>query len=766
MKQKILLSFILLSLLTYFLLGYINQEKEKAIHDFNMHSLLTVKATYAAVIDTYEIAAKKDFNSLMATPKIVKILHTLKNTKNTNKRNILRGELYRLLYKPYQEMKKMHVRQFHLHTHDGKSLLRMHLPYESEDLLLGVRTSIEVANMEHKSIIGFEGGRIFPGFRYVYPVIDMGEYLGSVEFSISFEGIEEKLTSLLPIYRYQLLMSKKETYDKVFKWHRSFFSVSLINNNYYVENPELSIITKRNMRNNVLSNLENKVKQSANFNEKLAKHKDFSVSIIENNKAQTVNFINIENTDNIHAGYIVYFGEEDEIVNIVNDYNTYKIITFFLIMTVFVLLVIVINQIEKLRQSKNKLQLINNSFSEAQKIAHFGSVEYNHIEDKYYLSDEVYNIFGTTPEKFKVSYKVLLSHVHPDDVKMVHKRYTESIKNKTPYMTQHRLVQDSGNIIFVEEHGNHVLNEEGKIIKSIGSIYDITQQMKAYKNLEKFIDLQTAIVILTDGNEFQFANKSFYNFFGFENLAAFTKQYACICERFIENDEFFSLTKVKEGEENWLESLLNYSVRQRIVSMLDSTATPHAFSVTINKYDQTIYEVEFNDISDSMIEKLQLEKQLNRDQLTKVYNRVYFETHIQHIMKLNKEQNTKTGIVFFDIDHFKSINDTYGHDVGDNILVSLTQVVKEQIRGYDHLVRWGGEEFIIIVRVESQENILQMTEKIRVKIQNHNFEDIRRLTCSFGIAIYKEDETISSTITRADEKLYDAKNNGRNQIQI
>jgi len=195
-KQKILLSFILLSLLTYFLLGYINQEKEKAIHDFNMHSLLTVKATYAAVIDTYEIAAKKDFNSLMATPKIVKILHTLKNTKNTNKRNILRGELYRLLYKPYQEMKKMHVRQFHLHTHDGKSLLRMHLPYESEDLLLGVRTSIEVANMEHKSIIGFEGGRIFPGFRYVYPVIDMGEYLGSVEFSISFEGIEEKLHGL------------------------------------------------------------------------------------------------------------------------------------------------------------------------------------------------------------------------------------------------------------------------------------------------------------------------------------------------------------------------------------------------------------------------------------------------------------------------------------------------------------------------------------------------------------------------------------------
>ena len=631
---------------------------------------------------------------------------------------------------------------------------------------MDIRTSIRIANIEHKSVIGFEGGRVLPGFRYVYPIIDRGEHLGSVEFSISFEGIEAKLAALLPMYKYQLLMVKNESYDKVFQRHRSFFTVSSVDDNYYVENPELSVITKQNMKNNTSSNMANRVKQSPGFHKKLKAHKDFTISIINNDKARTVNFINMKNTDNHHAGYIVYFSVEDEILNIVDDYNGYKIVAFIFVMTVLVLLIIITNQIEKLRRTKNKLQSINDSLYEAQKIAHFGTVEYNHVKDKYYLSDEVYKIFGVTPETFKPSYRTLLSHVHPDDVKMVHKVYTDSLKNKTYYESQHRIVKGDGGIFFVEEHGTHELNAEGKIIKSIGSIYDITQQMTAYKDLERFIDLQNAIVILTNGNSFQFANKSFYNFFGFENLEAFTKQYACICERFIENSEFFSLADVKEGEKNWIESLLKLSVRQRIVSMLDSTATPHAFSVSINKYDKSTYEVEFNDISDSMMEKLQLEKQLSRDQLTGAYNRVYFETNIQKLIKLNKVKNTKTGIVFLDIDHFKSINDTYGHDVGDEVLISLVQLVKDQIRGSDQLIRWGGEEFLIIARVESLHGIQTMTENIRIKIQNYDFKSIQNLTCSFGIAIHEEGDLIKSTIAHADDKLYEAKEGGRNLVKI
>lgn len=765
MKIKIAIAFLFLSLFVFYLFRYIDNAKDQTIQELNEHSLLTVEATYNAVINTYEIAAKKDFNFFMNRSDVLNLLHSFKDAQTPQEQNILRGELYRHLYKDYDVMKKMHVRQFHLHTNDGKSLLRMHLPYENGDSLIDFRPSIRIVNQEHKSVIGFEGGRIFPGYRYVYPIMDKGEYLGSVEFSVAFEGIEEKLNTLLPNYIYQLIISKDESYNKVFSWHRRFFTPSRFGGDYYLENPELSNSTELYLNNELISRLIVLAKSSSNFNFNLAAHKDFSVPIIDADKGYAVNFITIKNTSNKAAGYVVCFSLENEIAQIAANYKKYKIFALLMSIIVFTLFFVIVIQIEKLRRSKNKLKSINHSLSEAQKIAHFGFIEYDHLKDRYYLSEEVYNIFGVNPKYFKPSYQVLLSHVHPDDVKKVHKAYTESIINKTIYITQHRLIQESGEVVFVEEHGNHEFNAEGEIVKSIGSIYDITQQMIAYENLERFIDLQTSIVILTDGIHFSFANKSFYHFFGFEDLAAFKEESLCICDRFIQQNGFFSLADVKEGEVHWIESLLNLSLRQRIVFMFDTTATPHAFGVSINKYDTKSYVVEFNDISDSMIEKLQLEKQLNRDQLTGAYNRTYFETNIEQVLKLNRAKGLKTGIVFFDIDHFKLINDSYGHDMGDEVLISLVKLVKEQIRKYDHLVRWGGEEFIIIARTTSLQSLLQMTQKIRIEIANHKFKAIPNLTCSFGIAIHQEEEPIKLTITRADEKLYEAKESGRNQVK-
>ncbi|QOP41848.1 sensor domain-containing diguanylate cyclase [Sulfurimonas marina] len=766
MIKKITFSLIIFIIFVYFLLEYLENKKKVAIADYNHHALLTTKATYNGVINTYEVAGQKDFNFLLHNDRAMSLLHSFKNSKSEKERNLLRGKLYRALYKSYDVMKSMDVRQFHLHTIDGKSLLRMNMPCENGDSIIDLRKSIQIVNREHKQVIGFEGGRLFSGYRYVFPIIDKGEYLGSAEFSIAFEGIEAKLSKLLPNSVFALIVTKHESYDKVFQWHRGLISVSDFDKNYYIENPKVSAITKRNSENKLVTRLTELVKKSPHFYEQLQQHKDFSIYIVEKGKGYAVNFISFINTDQKHAGYLISFNLQNEILDIQKDYCSYKLMAFVISAVVFILLFIILYQIEKLRKNRYKLQAINDSFYHAQKIAHFGSLSYDHKKQKFYLTDEVYKILGISADSFTPSYKAFLSLVHPDDRKKVHQAYRNSFENKTIYEINHRILQKDGSIRFVEEHGSHELDSNGEIIKTFGSLYDITEQIAAYENLERFIDLQSSIVILTDGKQFKFANKSFYHFFGFEDLKAFKEQYDCICERFIEHDGFFSLEDVKEDEDHWIESLLNLSKRQRIVSMLDSTATPHAFSVSINKYNNENYVVEFNDISDSMLEKLQLERQLNRDQLTSAHNRVYFETNIKNIMKLNEDNNANTGIVFFDIDHFKQINDTYGHDVGDDVLIALVQVVKEQTRNYDHLIRWGGEEFIIITRVESKESLQQMTEHIRVKIQNHYFKDISSLTCSFGLAIHKEGENIKQTITRADEKLYEAKENGRNQVRI
>ncbi|MEA2099755.1 MAG: GGDEF domain-containing protein, partial [Campylobacterota bacterium] len=144
--------------------------------------------------------------------------------------------------------------------------------------------------------------------------------------------------------------------------------------------------------------------------------------------------------------------------------------------------------------------------------------------------------------------------------------------------------------------------------------------------LHKFIDIQNSIVILTDGVEFKFANKKFFDFFGYKDLDDFLKEHSCICDKFIHNSNFFSLSDVRD---NWVESLLMLSGRKRIVSMIDKTLVTHTFTVSINKYDENYYIIDFGDISDTMREKFQLQEQVVQDQLTKAYNRVYFDNNIE-----------------------------------------------------------------------------------------------------------------------------------------
>jgi diguanylate cyclase (GGDEF)-like protein len=168
-----------------------------------------------------------------------------------------------------------------------------------------------------------------------------------------------------------------------------------------------------------------------------------------------------------------------------------------------------------------------------------------------------------------------------------------------------------------------------------------------------------------------------------------------------------------------------------------------------------------------MFEKLQLKEKAIRDQLTNAYNITYFESSIQSILSNNEKQNGKTGIIIFDIDYFKNINDNYGHGVGDLVLKTLVEVINNFIRKDDKLIRWGGEEFVILLYAKSLEDVKIQAEHLKVVIQNHKFNQIQipSLTCSFGITLHESETSIEESIKKADEKLYLAKKNGRNRVE-
>lgn len=156
--------------------------------------------------------------------------------------------------------------------------------------------------------------------------------------------------------------------------------------------------------------------------------------------------------------------------------------------------------------------------------------------------------------------------------------------------------------------------------------------------------------------------------------------------------------------------------------------------------------------------------QMNHDPLTKIYNRYKFNKDIKKIV--NSKRDESVFIIMFDIDHFKEINDTYGHPVGDKVLSELSSLIKENIRPADSFYRVGGEEFIIIATNLTTNQAYGFAEKLRNLVEKHNFINNLHLTISTGITELKKDENEDNFYKRVDEALYSAKQTGRNKTVL
>ena len=156
------------------------------------------------------------------------------------------------------------------------------------------------------------------------------------------------------------------------------------------------------------------------------------------------------------------------------------------------------------------------------------------------------------------------------------------------------------------------------------------------------------------------------------------------------------------------------------------------------------------------------------DPLTKTNNRTAFDDSLKREIKLAHRNSTHLSVIFFDIDHFKAINDTYGHDCGDIALSSAANCIKEAVRGSDIVFRYGGEEFVILLNDTNIDGAKLIAERIRQSIENHTIAfgmETIKLTASLGVSCLKGNDTPDTIIQRADAAMYQAKQKGRNQIQ-
>ncbi len=158
--------------------------------------------------------------------------------------------------------------------------------------------------------------------------------------------------------------------------------------------------------------------------------------------------------------------------------------------------------------------------------------------------------------------------------------------------------------------------------------------------------------------------------------------------------------------------------------------------------------------------------QATTDPLTGLFNRLRFDEALASEISRSMRYKTPFSLVLYDIDHFKVVNDTHGHQTGDEVLTKLSAFVATNIRGLDTLARWGGEEFAITLPGCVAAMAYQAAEKLRAAIEQVGFHTVGKLTCSFGVAQYRDGDTAAALIARADDALYRAKLNGRNRVEL
>ena len=194
-----------------------------------------------------------------------------------------------------------------------------------------------------------------------------------------------------------------------------------------------------------------------------------------------------------------------------------------------------------------------------------------------------------------------------------------------------------------------------------------------------------------------------------------------------------------------------------------------AFSIVAAVMSRLLFFYNLNDYSNRQLIERQrhtLEELATKDPLTKAFNRRKFQELLHNEIALANRSRRAFSLAMFDLDHFKMLNDTHGHIAGDKVLQAMSTLVQQNIRATDSLVRWGGEEFIILAPDTSAVGMMRVSEKLRKLLEEYRIPDCPMVTASFGVTEYVVDETPETLIQRVDRAMYTAKANGRNNVEV
>ena len=302
-----------------------------------------------AVVNIYGIVSETIYQEVVNKPEIINLFKQA-YTADEERQAEIRQAMQVKLQSTYDNLRQKNLRQLHFHLPDGTSFLRMHKPQKFGDKLFDVRYSVRQANVLKQPVQGFEEGRVFNGFRYVFPLFDGKTHIGSVETSVSFEAIHEEIAKLYPL-KYQMILKKNIVASKVFSSEKSNYIPCPLSSDYMCENEQLRKIETCHFCRTRMLEIDKKLYNQ--LNEQLAQNKPF----IAQTKLKGVNYVlNFHPVKNLQAqtvAYIVGYTEDNYFVEL--KYGLYlELFVFSSLNLITCLFIFYIQSSKEVIQQKNQ----------------------------------------------------------------------------------------------------------------------------------------------------------------------------------------------------------------------------------------------------------------------------------------------------------------------------------------------------------------------------------------------------------------------------
>ncbi len=396
------------------------------------------------------------------------------------------------------------------------------------------------------------------------------------------------------------------------------------------------------------------------------------------------------------------------------------------------------------------------------------------VSGEHYYSPRMFEMLGYDPDDFEHTPASWVALIHPDDVERVQAAEYAVTPDKSPvYAVSMRMRAKNGDWRWIQTQGLVKNNAAGKPLRRTGLHVDITDRMRDQERVvlaaSVFTHAREGIVITQADGAIVEVNEAFTRITGYTREEALGKN-PSILKSGRQSPAFYAaMWKELLTTGHWTGELWNqhrdgghYAELMTISAVQDASGRPHH------------YVALFTDITPIKEHQRLLEHIAHYDTLTNLPNRVLLADRLQQAMRQCQRNGRSLAVVFLDLDGFKRVNDAYGHDVGDDLLVALSQRMKSTLRESDTLARIGGDEFIAVLvdleRVQDCEPLLQRMLQAAadpVPLQSPQGALTLQVSASMGITLYPQDGADADQLMRhADQAMYQAKQAGKNRYQL